>query len=100
MNEVTEETQLALPRPQIDSQLRVQAALNTPERAASEESHDESLRNALFSPFAMQSSQDSSSVSKLPLSLAQVERQAMTKNMLKDYSTMVIISATGINAII
>ena len=89
MSEVAEETQLALPRPQIDSQLRVQAALNTPERAPSEHSHDESLRNALFSPYAMQSSQDPVSLAKLPLSLSQVERQAMIKNMLKDFSTMV-----------
>lgn len=96
MNEGVEETQLALPRPQIDSTLRVQAALNTPERTQAEGSHDELLRSALFSPYAMQSSQDPASLAKLPLSLSQVERQAMIKNMLKDFSTMVRNSTTGI----
>lgn len=88
-----EETQLALPRPQIDSPLRVQAAVNTPERSQNEDTNDEALRAALFSPYAMQSSSDPPTLAKLPLSLAKVERQAITKNLLKDYSTMVLMTA-------
>lgn len=95
-----EETQLAANRPQINSQLRVQAAMNTPTRALSlTEDSNHYLGTSMFSPFAMR--QPASVVSSatphapsytVPMSLAEVEQQALVKNALKDFTTTAVSS--------
>jgi tetratricopeptide (TPR) repeat protein len=87
----TEETQLAMSRPQINSQLRVQAAPNTPARASNAaDNNDEYLRETLFSPTAMQNLGGKSKNPPLPTSLMHVEQQANVKNLLKEFSTMAL----------
>jgi tetratricopeptide (TPR) repeat protein len=89
--EEAEETQLALSKPRIDSQLRVQAALNAPERIQLEQNNNDVYRNTIFSPLAMRAGNSTSSAGTgtvLPLSLASLEQQGVVKNMLKDYTTM------------
>lgn len=86
-----EETQLALSRPQISQQLRVQGASGTPARAPDpSDDFNSFLGSTVFFPSAIVN--EDAKVDLLPHSLSQVEQLAGVKNSMKDFSTMAFSS--------